>query len=90
MTRCGENKARIGQRPPSTSQTIASAAMSNMNMITRRQIWFTPEPHTRRATPSGSFSSNHVSAASAFCEHLEVVDVTDLGLSSGRLELPPL
>ena len=31
-----------------------------------------------KATPSGSFSANHVSAASTFCEHLDVLDVANL------------
>ena len=36
----------------------------------------TPEPHTRRRPPSGSSSSNHVSAASD--EDLEVIGVPDV------------
>jgi hypothetical protein len=31
-----------------------------------------------KATHSGSFSSNHVSAASAFAKHLEMVGIADL------------
>src|SRR5260370_27796637 len=58
---------------------IAGAAMNIIHMIDRAAA---DAVHSRtsysKATPSGSFSSNHFSAASTFANTLTLVDVADL------------